>query len=68
MRVTITINDELMKEIDEYADSIYMPRSTFLAMAAKTYIDQQKVIHYMPEMMEIYKKESEREGGSLSSE
>ena len=60
MKINITINDELLKEIDEYADSIYMPRSTFLALAAKTYIDQQKVINLMPDMVEMYKKEAGR--------
>ena len=63
MKVTVTINDDLMKEIDEYADSIYMPRSTFLALAAKTYIDQQKVMKLMPDMVEMYKKESTFKGG-----
>ena len=38
MKVTITMPDELMKKVDDYADANYMSRSGFLAVAANQYL------------------------------
>lgn len=58
MRVTITINDELIKKIDQYAKDNFMPRSTFMALACKTYMEQVEVMKLMPEIIEIAKREN----------
>lgn len=40
MKVQISIDDELMKRIDQYADDNYMSRSGFLTVAANSYLTQ----------------------------
>lgn len=39
MKVGITLDDELLKRIDTYADSMYMSRSGFLSVAATQYLN-----------------------------
>ena len=57
MRANITIPDELMQKIDEYAKARYMTRSAFLAMAANTYINQENVMENLPALVKLYERE-----------
>ena len=61
MRLNITINDELLEKIDEYAKSKYMSRSAFLAMAADTYINQANVMDNLPVLVKLYEQEQAKE-------
>ena len=56
MRLSITINDELLQKIDEYAKSKYMSRSAFLALAADTYINQANVMDNLPALVKLYEQ------------
>lgn len=56
MKVTITVNDELLKKIDEYAEENFMPRSTFMALACKTYMEQAEVMKLMPDIIALVKE------------
>jgi metal-responsive CopG/Arc/MetJ family transcriptional regulator len=57
MRLSISINDDLVQKIDEYAKSKYMSRSAFLALAADTYINQSNVMENLPALMKLYEQE-----------
>lgn len=43
MKVGITLDDELLKRIDTYADANYMSRSGFLSVAATHYLNALEV-------------------------
>lgn len=40
MKVQITLDDELMKRVDTYADENYMSRSGLLSVAVTSYLNQ----------------------------
>lgn len=44
MKVTISVDDELMKKIDSYADENYTSRSGYIAAAVNEYIIKQEVV------------------------
>jgi predicted transcriptional regulator len=44
MKVTITMDDELMQRIDDYADRNYMSRSGFLSLSATQYLNTHEMI------------------------
>ncbi len=44
MKLTISINDDLMKEIESYCKENYIAKSTFLSMTANEYLKQYKVV------------------------
>lgn len=44
MKVNISINDELMKRVDDYADNNYMSRSGLLSLAATQYLAQHEAL------------------------
>lgn len=44
MKVTITLDDELMHKIDSYADENYTSRSGYIAAAVNQYIIQHEVV------------------------
>lgn len=43
LKVQLSINDELMKKVDKYAEENYISRSTFFALSATQYINQQEL-------------------------
>ena len=43
MKVQITLDDELMKRVDEYADQNYMSRSGLLSLAATQFLNSADV-------------------------
>lgn len=43
MKVTITLDDELMQRIDDYAKTNYTSRSGFLALAATEYLNSREI-------------------------
>ena len=50
MKVQISIDDELMKKVDDYADSNYLSRSTLFTIAVTQYINTQDVTNAIKEM------------------
>lgn len=43
MKVNITMNDDLMRKVDEYADASYTSRSGFITQAVSAYISSLEV-------------------------
>ena len=52
MRINITMNDKLVKEIDKAAKEMYVSRSAFLALAAAKMIKEDKMVEIMPELID----------------
>lgn len=50
MKVQITLDDELMKRVDTYADENYMSRSGLLSLAVTQYLNAQEVTKAIKEM------------------
>jgi len=56
-KINITINDELLQKIDEFAKSKYMTRSAFLALAADTYMNQSNVLENLPVLVKLFEEQ-----------
>lgn len=50
MKVNITLDDELMKRIDEYADKNYMSRSGLISLAATQYLNSNEMMLAISDM------------------
>ena len=50
MKVQITLDDELMKRVDEYADENYMSRSGLLSLAVTQYLNAADVTKAVKDM------------------
>ena len=50
MKVQISIDDELMKRIDEYSDKTYMSRSGFFTLAATQYLNTNEMLLNIKDM------------------
>lgn len=59
MKVQISIDDELMKRVDSYADANYMSRSTLFSIAATQYVSSHEVIQAIKDMAISMKKIAE---------
>lgn len=44
MKIQITIDEDLMKRVDEYADSNYMSRSGFITLALTQYLNSNEMV------------------------
>lgn len=47
IKVNITIDEDLMKRADEFADENYMSRSGLLSLALTQYLNQNDVVRYV---------------------
>lgn len=56
MKVQITLDDDLMKRVDEYADKNYMSRSGLLSLAVTKYLNEADVIKAVKEMAVCMRK------------
>lgn len=56
MKVQISVDDELMKRVDTFADDNYMSRSTLFTIAVTQYINAQDVTRAIKEMAVAMKK------------
>lgn len=56
MKVQISVDDELMKRVDVFADDNYMSRSTLFTIAVTQYINAQDVTRAIKEMAVAMKK------------
>lgn len=56
MKVQITLDDELMKRVDAYADENYMSRSGLLSLAVTQYLNAAEVTKAIKEMAVCVRK------------
>lgn len=56
MKVQISVDDELMKRVDTFADENYMSRSTLFTIAVTQYVNAQDVTKAIKEMAVAMKK------------
>ena len=50
MKVNVTLQDELVSRIDNFADENYMSRSGFLTLAAVQYLNTQDTMRLIRDM------------------
>lgn len=62
-RFNVTIDEDLVEQIDNIANTLGQSRSSFLSMAAATYIQQFTVIKELPKIVTAAEK---LEQGSVS--
>ena len=55
MRVNINISDDLLKQIDEKAKSLYVSRSAYITLALVQKLQSDSVIDTMPTLVEMAK-------------
>ena len=55
MRINITLDEELVKKIDEVASKMYVSRSAYIAFAVSQKIQADKLMEYMPELTQSMK-------------
>ena len=55
MKITINMPDDLLKDVDEKANSMYLSRSSFINMALSQKLQQDKVLDNLPEMLQAFK-------------
>lgn len=56
MKLSISLNDELVSKVDEIAKSNYMTRSGFISTATVNYLNQLQVVEKFNEMNRIMTK------------
>ena len=55
MRINITMDEELVKKIDEVASKMYVSRSAYIAFAVSQKIQADKMLDNMPELVQTMK-------------
>lgn len=50
MKVNVTLDDELMKRVDDYADKNYMSRSGLISLATTQYLNSHEMIMAISDM------------------
>lgn len=66
MKVTISINDDLLSKIDNFAKENFMSRSGFLALASRNYLLQNETLDTMKSLRTALNKVAE--SGSVDPE
>ncbi len=61
MRINITMNEELVKKIDEVASKMYVSRSAYIAFAVSQKIQADKMVDNLPELAQTMKSAVELE-------
>ena len=56
MRVNINISDDLLKQIDEKAKSLFVSRSAYITLALVQKLQSDSVIDSMPTLVDLAKK------------
>lgn len=51
MRINITLNEELVKKIDEVASNLFVTRSAYIAFAVSQKLQADEAIANMPKML-----------------
>ena len=58
-RINISVDTELLKEIDAISEKLGQSRSAFMALAAATYIQQYTVMRDLPTLINLYQNQQE---------
>ena len=61
MRINITMDEELVKKIDEIASKMYVSRSAYIAFAVSQKIQADKMVDNLPELAQTMKSVVELE-------
>lgn len=61
MRINITMDEELVKKIDDVASKMYVSRSAFIAFAVSQKIQADKMVENLPELAQTMKSAVELE-------
>lgn len=61
MRISITMNEKLVKLVDEVAKKMYVSRSAYIAFAVSQKIQADKMFENMPELVQTMKQAVELE-------
>lgn len=56
MKVNVTVNDDLMKRIDEYAERNYMSRSGLISFATTQFLNGQQLVSAVQDMSVCMRK------------
>lgn len=56
MKVNFSIDDDLMRRVDAYADENYMSRSGFVTLACTQYLNQMEAFKAIKEMSFLMRK------------
>lgn len=59
MKINISINDDLVKRIDDYSKSNFLTRSGFISMCANDYLNQKEFFKCVSDLTVIMQKVSE---------
>lgn len=60
MKINITLNNELLQRIDEFAKANYMTRSGFIQMCCNQYLVQNEAVQCIREITDTMKVIAER--------
>lgn len=60
MKVQISVNDDLLKKVDEYCERNYSNRSAVFAQGANTLILQESIPYYLSEIAVAFKTISDK--------
>lgn len=66
MKVNVSLDDELLKKVDEFADEYYLSRSALIALALKQFISADEVKKAIKELSVSMSRIAE--SGSVSDE
>lgn len=57
VRVNLQFPDVLLKEIDKQAETLNLNRTAYVCMAVSRFIQQDKILDTLPDLLELVKKE-----------
>ena len=68
VRMNIGLPKEIMEKVIDIANMKGITRTQLILMAVSNYIDQREVIEYTPRLIELLKKEQEKEIEELTKD
>lgn len=66
VKINVSIDDELLKEVDDYCDRMYLNRSYLICQQLQQVINMQKIVNSISDLSFALKKASEM--GSIDEE
>lgn len=68
MKMSISMPDELLKKLDDYADENYMTRSGAISMMVNNYLDSREITKNLQAMTDILRNISSGTGTTADEE
>ena len=59
-RVTVNLNSELVKQVDQYAEEMNINRTAAVAVLLSQAVNSQKAMNDLSEFMKMYKEEQNK--------